>query len=97
MRNGTEGAVRLFHAARTNEGRLYAMAILYCLDPETFRSETMAVMQGEVRFHRDGKDWTERAEEIRRHPERLEKPRSPNCFLRKDDRLNPFSSLPLPG
>ncbi len=74
VRNGTEGAVRLFHAARTNEGRLYAMAILYCLDPETFRSETMAVMQGEVRFHRDGKDWTERAEEIRRHPERLEKP-----------------------
>ena len=73
VRNGMEGVVRLFHTARTNEGRIYAMAILYRLDPNMFRSETASVMRGEVRFRQGGKDWTERAEEIRRHPERLEK------------------------
>ncbi|OQA85532.1 MAG: hypothetical protein BWY31_01814 [Lentisphaerae bacterium ADurb.Bin242] len=73
VRNGTAEVVRLLDTARTNEGRVCAMAILFRLDPEAFRMETLAIMPGEVHFRRDGKGWTEPAEKIRLHPERLEK------------------------
>lgn len=73
VRNGTAEIIRLLHTARTNEGCVCAMAILFRLDPEAFRMGTLAIMRGKVHFRRDGKSWTEPAEEIRLHPERLEK------------------------
>lgn len=67
-RNGPEELVRLARTAKTNEGKLYALALLCWSDMEKFRLESLAMIKGIVNLEIDGKPVSVSAEEIRRNP-----------------------------
>lgn len=84
LKNGVADVLRLYQTAETNEGRIYALAILYRTDREAFDSNNLGYSPGPVTLMDYCFKMKETARDIHENPIRFEHPPFDKLFPPKE-------------